>query len=272
MAVAENFINPLNTELTEKWANSDEGQELLRQIEAHIIDPDADTFWTPWHSRMANYFLDPRLNGYLDYSAQLNIDQAFKTYEKEVKPSFSNSTFFGFLLWHFIQVLKRPEDIFKTYHFRKIQNTWYIVNNPAIVIPVYLSGGKDIKEAVIQNAYKIETLSEWLDIYTQAVTDVRAGVTQPIPPTLFTLSHMFGNLPGIPFDSFNLHFFPKSYQGRIFAYFGQRYFPGLRFFPGSGLKGAMHVPFTIKYPHGTVNPTDVIYILEEFLKTINHVK
>jgi len=260
--------NPFNKPLTSQWLESTEGREISKSLQITPINPQSDLFWTSWHQDVANYFLDPEVDGYIDFSAQLNVNKGFKKYEK-IKNHGSNYTFFGFILWHLIQTLKRPEKEFKAYHFRKIDDKWFIINNPAIVVPVSLPDRSTLREAVICDAYQIKTLPQWMEVYSHAVETARLGKVQTMPPSIFSLSNIVGNLPGIPFDGMALHRFPKAFMGIIFAYFGARYFPGERFFGNTQEKGPLHIPFSIKFPHATLNPMDVQFILQEFLASFN---
>lgn len=298
--LTEDWNNPL----TEEWVNSEYGQNLLTQLQAKIIDPESDVFWTSWHKLAADGFLNPSGNGYLNLSQHLDVHHGYKSYSKWKRENpEQESTFFGFLLWHLIKTLKRPERVFKAFHFRKIATNWYIINNPTIIIPVFMLSGDDIKDAIIPNVYQIETLSQWMDIYIQTVKQTRSGSTHRVSPYIYSLSHLFGNLPNQPFESFHLHWFPGTWVGNISLYFGKRYFPGTRFFPElietvetieenkyslnhlllnllkSGfikkyalrdlLQGRLQIPCSIKFFHGTLNPGDIDLFLEEFLKSLN---
>lgn len=158
--LTEDWNNPF----TEEWVNSEYGQKFLTQLQAKMINPESDVFWTSWHKLAADGFLNPSGNGYLNLSQHLDVHHGYKSYSKWKRENpEQESTFFGFLLWHLIKTLKRPERVFKAFHFRKIATNWYIINNPTIIIPVFMPSGDDIKDAIIPNVYQIETLSEWMD-------------------------------------------------------------------------------------------------------------
>jgi chloramphenicol O-acetyltransferase type A len=134
---------------------------------------------------------------YLDITLQLDVTTAYQQYQ--ATPT-TGATFFSFLTWHLLQTLKNHSN----FHLRLVQDQWFILDNPPVVIPVAVAGSDRFREMVLENI-SYSSYPEFILQYRQKLDSIRSNRGQKITPETFLLSCFLGNLPNLQFTGLTLH-------------------------------------------------------------------
>ena len=195
-----------------------------------------------------NFFTttDIMQNPSIDITLQLEVTQAYQIYQK-IKDE--HSTFFGFLLWHLVQIM--PHHFY--FQLRFINNDWYVIENPPIFVPVAIGGKKRFSQILLENVAK-KTYSDFIKEYRNKLNQVRAGKEEKIEPEIYLLSCFIGNLPSLQFSGITLHWQKNFIEGHPRFYFGKRYWQSDQIF----------IPFAVKLHHATTDPFVLDLLIQDF--------
>lgn len=191
-------------------------------------------------------------NPTLDITIQLEVTQAYELYQCCRSPE---STFFSFLLWHLAQVLpKHP-----CFNLRLIEQKWYIINNPPIIVPAAVGGKERFAEIILENISKI-SYRDFVPQYSFLLKAVREGKGKRPQLNTFLLSCPIGNLPNLQFTGLTLHWQKNLIEGQPLFYFGKRYW----------LKDKLYIPFAAKLHHATTDPLLLDLLIQDFQNQFTH--
>ncbi len=200
-----------------------------------------------WLNWSLDFFTeDPALQKpYVDITLQLDITETHDQYKKQ---SISGS-FFSFLIWHFMQILKDH----LSFRLRQIEGKWYVIDNPPIFVPVAILGQQRFADLLLLNVTQM-SYPEFSAYYLQQLSLARNGKAEKITAEIFFLSQFFGNLPNLQFTGLTLHSRHGPITGQSFFYFGKRYFLGEKMF----------IPFAAKLHHACADPFVLDLFLQDF--------
>ncbi len=217
------------------------------KYEPELIDARTKQGWLNWS---LDFFCDPNILQvpYLDITIQLDVTEAYAAYKANRVPG---STFFAFLIWHLAQTLVAHP----SFNMRFIENQWYLLKNPTILIPVAVGGKERFCEVVLENVSKI-SYEEFVPQYRTQVERARNGGGKRTDFQSFCLSHFLGNLPNLQFTGLTLHWVRDGMVGQPFFYFGKRY----------ELRNSLFIPFAAKLHHGCADLFVLDLLLEDFQK------
>ena len=212
-----------------------------------LIDARTKEGWLNWS---LDFFTDPSILQvpYLDITIQLDVTSAFSAYKAK---KVDGSTFFAFLVWHLAQTLVAHP----SFNMRFIENQWYILKNPPILIPVAVGGKERFCEVVLENVFKI-SYEEFVTQYRTKIAQARNGQGKRTDFQSFCLSISLGNLPNLQFTGLTLHWVREGMVGQPFFYFGKRYLE----------RNSLFIPFAAKLHHACADPFVLDLFLQDFQK------
>ncbi len=215
------------------------------KYEPESIDAKTQQGWLNWS---LDFFTDPNLLQvpYLDITIQLDVTRAYIAYKAN---QVSGSTFFAFLVWHLARTLVAHP----SFNMRFIEQQWYILKNPPILIPVAVGGKERFCEVILENVSKI-SYEEFVSQYRSKVDQARQGQGKRIDFEGYCLSHLLGNLPNLQFTGLTLHWVREGMVGQPMFYFGKRYEKGT----------SLLIPFAAKLHHGCADPFVLDLLLRDF--------
>ena len=224
-----------------------EVMSIPAKYEPELIDAQTKQGWLNWS---LDFFTDPNILQvpYLDITIQLDVTEAYAAYKANPVPG---ATFFAFLLWHLAQTLVAHP----SFNMRFIENQWYILKNPPILIPVAIGGKERFWEVILEN---ISTISyeEFVTQYRLKVDQARNGQGSRSDLQSFCLSHFLGNLPNLQFTGLTLQWRRDGMVGQPMFYFGKRYEKG----------SSLLIPFAAKLHHACADPFVLDLLLRDFKK------
>lgn len=186
-------------------------------------------------------------NPTIDLTLQLDVTNAYKIYEK-VKNK--ESTFFAFLLWHLVTTL--PKHF--SFNLRLVEQDWYIIENPPVVIPVAVGGEERFKEIVLENVVN-SNYDDFISKYRLQLNLIRQGGGKRVNDLTFLLSYFVGNLPNLRFTGLTLHWQKNYIEGQPMFYFGQRYWQN----------NQLYIPLAVKLHHSVTDPFVYDLLIHDFL-------
>jgi len=198
--------------------------------------------WLDWS---LDFFTDPALPQapYLDITLTLDLTRAW-TRHNAARPH--GASFFAWLSWSLLQTLERHP----CFRLRQLEGSWWVVENPPLVVPVAVGGRQRFVELVLPDAIG----SSWESFaarYASQLAGLRSGVVQRADWTAYNLGVFFGNLPHLPFTGFTLHSHGGDAPGRCAFYGGQRQWQGER----------LLMPLAVKLHHASSDP----WVLDQLL-------
>ena len=217
------------------------------KYEPELIDAKSKEGWLNWS---LDFFTDPNVwqMPYLDITIQLDVTNAYAAYQDNQVPG---PTFFAFLVWHLAQTLV----LHPSFNMRFIENQWYILKNPPILIPVAVGGKERFWEVILENVSKI-SYEEFVPQYRLKVEQARKGQGKRADFQSFCLSHSLGNLPNLQFTGLTLHWRQDAMIGQPMFYFGKRY----------EKESTLFIPFAAKLHHACADPFVLDLLLRDFKK------
>lgn len=217
------------------------------KYEPQLIDAKTQEGWLKWS---LDFFTDPNVLQvpYLDITIQLDVTNAYTAYSAR---QISEETFFAFLLWHLAQTLAAHP----SFNMRFVDNQWYILQNPPIVVPVAVGGKERFWEVTLQNVSKI-SYEEFLRQYRLKVDRARNCQGSRVNFQDFCLAHSFANLPNLQFTGLTLHWRSNQMLGQAFFYFGRRY----------EKENRLLIPLATKLHHSCADPFVLDLLLRDFNK------
>ena len=208
----------------------------------------ADHHRAGWLDWSLDFFTDQEVLQipYVDITLQLEVSNAYALYQKQ---AVKEASFFAFLIWHFAQILKTH----LSFKLRLVNDTWYIIHNPPVLIPVAVGGQQRFFELVLNDVALLD-YPQFSVLYRQELEKIRAGQGQRATAESFYFSHFFGNLPNLQFTGLTLHYRQENISGQTMFYFGKRY----------EVAEKMYIPLSVKLHHACTDPFVLDLLLQDF--------
>lgn len=212
------------------------------QYEPELLSPEQRGGWFDWS---LDFFTDTSVlqMPYIDITLQLDVTDAYTNYQQL---NLNEASFFTYLVWQLMQTIATQS----SFKLRKVDEDWYFIHNPPIVIPVAVGGQQRFFEIVLDDVIKLP-LSDFCQQFHSAVKQARDGKGQRATPEQFYFSTFFGNLPNLKFTGLTLHYRHCAVDAQTLFYFGQRY----------TLNERLYIPFAAKLHHATTDP----FVLNELI-------
>ncbi|GAB1392795.1 hypothetical protein MASR1M60_09580 [Rhodocyclaceae bacterium] len=225
---------------------------LDTNLEAWGCRPFADNEKTGYLAWSLDFFTDSQAeqDPFLDITLQLDITDAYACYTGQ---AVSGLTFFSYLIWHLAHAIQGQI----SFKLRKVNDTWCVLENAPIVVPVAVGGETRFCELLLQNTCR-QTLPEFALQYRDQLNTARTGGVPRMSPLTFYAATLMGNLPQIQFTAMNLHWRKSDIQCQPYFYFGQRYSLGER----------LMMPMAVKLHHACTDPLVLNALLEDFRRRI----
>ncbi len=217
-------------------------QEILSSFLGKKLEREELSFYERW---AIDYFHDEEVvsDPYISITLRLNLTNARVNYQNNFQQA-DGASFQGYLIWRLSQALKL-ESCFST---RKIDGIWYFFDNLPVFTPISVGGDLRFKDVVLENVTK-QSWVEFAKYYRDAV-DCPDAKFEVLPQEIWALCPFIGNLPNLPFTSFQIHRH-KIKTGRPMFYFGQR----------ECVDGNLYVPFSVSFDHANSDP----YVLAKLI-------
>jgi chloramphenicol O-acetyltransferase type A len=217
------------------------------KYQPRLIDNEVKEGYLNWS---LNFFTDPGViqSPYVDLTIQLDVTDAYKFYKAD---STEEETFFGFLIWNLTQTLKNHF----CFNLRFVQNQWFVLDNPPIVVPVAVGGKQRFREILLENISQ-NSYKEFVNQYRHKLDEARIGVCQKVKSDDFLLSCFLGNLPNLQFTGLTLHWRQSEIIGQPYFYFGKRYWQN----------NQLLIPFAVKLHHACNDPFVLDLLIQDFKK------
>lgn len=215
------------------------------QYQPRVLDEKDKEGYLNWS---LDFFTDVNViqSPYLHITIQLDVTNAYKFYQKT---SVEGATFFSFLTWHFVQTLKNHF----CFNLRLVENQWFILDNPPIIIPVAVGGADRFSPLTLENVSQI-SYKQFISQYRQKLDRIRQGERPEYE--IYDLCCVFGNLPNLQFTGFTLHWQTGKIIGQTIFYFGKRYWQNDRLF----------IPFVARLHHACTDPFVLDLLLQDVQK------
>ena len=221
------------------------------QYQPRLLDEKAKEGYLNWS---LDFFTNPNVIQVpcVDITIQLDVTDAYKLYQ--ANPA-EGATFFSFLTWHLVQTLKNHF----CFNLRLIENQWFILDNPSVIIPVAVGGQDRFWEMLLENVSQI-SYQDFIIQYRQKLDHIRNGQAQRADSKTFSLSCVIGNLPNLQFTGLSLHWRQDEIIGQPYFYFGKRYWQNHQLF----------IPFAAKLHHACNDPFVLDLLIQDFCQRFNH--
>jgi chloramphenicol O-acetyltransferase len=195
-----------------------------------------------------NFFTDPSLFQipYLDLTLQLDVTHAYQTYQGEKT---AGSSFFSFLIWHWLQCLQSNWG----FRLRYVDQKWYILDNPPVMVSVAIGGKERFAEMLLENTSQL-AYADFIPLYRQTLDNIRSGNPQRADYQTFCLATIFGNLPNLQFSGLTIHYRRETIQGQPWFYFGKRYW----------VNDQLLIPLCVKMHHANSDPFVLDQLVAQF--------
>ncbi|MEH1962459.1 MAG: CatA-like O-acetyltransferase [Nostoc sp.] len=215
------------------------------KYQPRLLDDKAKEGYLNWS---LDFFTDPNAIQVpcIDLTIQLEVTNAYKMYQSNPQ---EGATFFSFLIWHLVQTLKNHF----SFNLRLIENQWYILDNPPVIIPVAVGGQDRFWEMLLENISQM-SYPEFISQYRQKLERIRKGKGQRVEPEIFSLSCGLGNLPNLQFTGLTLNWRRDEIIGQPYFYFGKRYWQNNQLF----------IPFAAKLHHACNDPFVFDLLIQDF--------
>lgn len=184
---------------------------------------------------------------YLDLTVQLDVTQAYQHYQGQ---SVAGSSFFSFLLWHWMQCLRSNWG----FQLRYVNQQWYVLENPPVMVSVAIGGKERFSEMLLENSFSLD-YAEFSQVYRQRLDMIRSGHPQRADYQTFCLATIFGNLPNLQFSGLTIHYRHEVIQGQPWFYFGKRYW----------VNDKLLIPLCVKMHHANSDP----FVLDQLISQFN---
>jgi chloramphenicol O-acetyltransferase type A len=217
------------------------------KYQPRLLDGEVKEGYLNWS---LNFFTDPGAiqSPYVDITIQLNVTDAYKFYKLDIT---EGETFFCFLIWNLIQTLKNHF----YFNLRFIQNQWFILENPPVVVPVAVGGKQRFCEILLESASQIG-YREFVTQYRYKLNEARSGRGKKVKSEDFLLSCFLGNLPNLQFTGLTLHWRHSEIVGQPYFYFGKRYWQN----------DTLFIPFSAKLNYACNDPFVLDLLIQDFNK------
>lgn len=201
-----------------------------------------------------DFFTDPNVFQVpcIDITIQLDVTNAYQLYQNN---PIEGATFFSFLTWHLVQTLKNHF----SFNLRRIENQWFILDNPPVMIPVAVGGEDRFREMLLENISQI-SYPDFIIQYRQKLDEIRNKKSQRATAEAFSLSYFIGNLPNLQFTGLTLSWQKPEIVGHTRFYFGKRYWQNNQLF----------MPFAAKLHHANTDPFVLDLLIQDFLQRFNN--
>ncbi|MFM1841417.1 MAG: hypothetical protein RLZZ490_148 [Cyanobacteriota bacterium] len=183
---------------------------------------------------------------YIDLTLQLDVTNAYQYYQAE---KVTGSSFFSFLLWHWMQCL-RENWVFR---LRYVNQQWYVLDNPPVMVSVAIGGKERFAEMLLENICYLD-YRDFIQLYRQTLANIRSGQGQRAEYQTFCLATIFGNLPNLQFSGLTIHYRHETIQGQPWFYFGKRYW----------LNEGLLIPLSVKIHHANSDPFVLDQLINQF--------
>jgi len=215
------------------------------EYQPRVLDEKTKECYLNWS---LDFFTNPDViqSPYLHITMQMDVTNAYQSYGGT---SVEGATFFSFLTWHLVQTLKNHF----CFNIRLIENQWFILDNPPVVIPVAVGGVDRFREMTLENVSQI-SYENFISQYRQKLDNIRQGKGERIREEIFLLSRVCGNLPNIQFTGFTLMWKHAEITGQPLFYFGKRYWQNNQLF----------IPFVARLHHACTDPFLLDLLLQDF--------
>lgn len=209
--------------------------EIPHQYQPRLITPELREGYLDWS---LDFFTDASLLQipYIDLTLPLNVTRPYQQYRSQKQ---AESSFFSFLLWHLVQSLKTLWE----FQLRYLDQQWYVLDNPPIMITVAVGGKDRFWEMLLENVYQLN-YPDFREYYYQQLNEIRAGKGQRADYNTFCLSSIFGNLPNLQFSGLTIQYRLEKIQGQPWFYFGKRYW----------LNEQLLIPLCARFHHANTDP------------------
>jgi chloramphenicol O-acetyltransferase type A len=184
----------------------------------------------------------------IDITIQLDVTNAYELYQTN---HIQGATFFSFLIWHLVQTLKNHF----SFNLRRIDNQWFILDNPPVMIPVAVGGQDRFREMLLENISQT-SYPDFIIQYRQKLDEIRNGKVERATEEAFSLSYFIGNLPNLQFTGLTLSWQKPEIVGHTRFYFGKRYWQNNQLF----------IPFAAKLHHANTDPFVLDLLIQDFLQ------
>jgi chloramphenicol O-acetyltransferase type A len=226
---------------------------IPNEYQPRLLDEKTKEGYLNWS---LDFFTDPNIVQVpcIDITIQLDVTHAYKLYQEN---PIEGATFFSFLVWHLVQTLK---DHF-SFNLRRIENQWFILDNPPVMIPVAVGGKDRFCEMFLENIGEI-SYEDFVIQYRQQLDQIRNGKGKRAESETYLLSCFIGNLPNLQFTGLTLSWQNREIVGHPRFYFGKRYWQNKQLF----------IPFAAKLHHATTDPFVLDLLIQDFLQKFSNEK
>lgn len=228
--------------------------DLLNQFEGKSIDtttgPRSKTF-------ALNYFTQ-NLVPYFHTDIPFNACGIYQNYKENYQHS--GATFNGFLYYHLIQTMQKPE--FEFLRYRYINDKWYSFENLPFFISVVLQKSDQQLSIFIENVGKL-TWQQFIATYDNQVSHVRKTETgtKITSDAWFVLAHQITSMP----------FFFSSYIPSFKRPEHDAHSPWFVFSKRQIEDGKTQFQLSCTVSHASCSPAQLHSFLKEFRKSITSV-
>ncbi len=183
---------------------------------------------------------------YIDITLQLDVTQSYQVYQAHKT---QGSSFFSFLIWHWMQCLRDHWAL----RLRYVHQQWYVLDNPPVMVSVAIGGKQRFTEMLLENSCYLD-YPDFTQLYGQTLDKIRSGQGQRADDQTFCLATIFGNLPNLQFSGFTIHYRHETIQGQPWFYFGKRYW----------LNEKLLIPLCVKMHHANSDPFVLDQLITQF--------
>lgn len=218
---------------------------IPEKYQPKLLTPEQKESYLSW---AVNFVMtnDTTQHSSIDITIKLEVTEAYKKYDS-IKNE--KSTFFAFLLWNLITILPNHFG----FNLRRVENNWYLLENPPLLVPVALAGKPRFAEMVLENASRL-SYENFMSQYRSQLTQIQEGKGTRVDSTTYLLSCLIGNLPNLQFTGLTLPCPKNSIEGQPMFYFGQRYWKNEQ----------LYIPFSAKLHHSTNDPFMLDLLIQDF--------
>jgi chloramphenicol O-acetyltransferase type A len=221
------------------------------QYQPRLLDEKAKEGYLNWS---LDFFTDPNVFQVpsIDITIQLDVTNAYQLYQSD---SIAGATFFSFLIWHLMQTLKNHF----SFNLRRVENQWFILDNPPVMIPVAVGGKDRFREMLLENISQV-SYPDFIIQYRQKLDQIRNEECPRATAEAYSLAYFIGNLPNLQFTGLTLSWGKPEIVGHTRFYFGKRYWQNNQLF----------IPFAAKLHHANTDPFVLNLLIEDFLQRFNN--
>ena len=202
--------------------------------------------WLAWSLPFFTDVTHPQ-NPHLSITLTLNVTRALQHHQA----GNHEVSFFAWLAWSLLQVMADHS----AFLLRRVEEEWWQIRNPPLVVPVAVGGRQRFVELVLEDVIG-ESWPDFAERYSRRLNALRAGDVQRADWVAYNLGVLVGSLPNLPFTGFSLHSHGGDAAGRCVFYFGAR----------CERDGETTMPLAVQLHHATTDP----YVLDQLLRDWRH--